>query len=1197
MRRFRKIGFGGIGQVIAAAYDSLGFSSLADTFGAWYVSQTPTGNVIEDETPSRKDRTELATTGSVFDGIDQGFDSGSVLTATGKTVLSVFGLVTPGAIGGSTQYTVASEYNAVGDDRSWTLRFFGNKLRVVLSGDGTGTNLKNYNSVRTFSSGITYHVGFVFDQNTVKLFANGEELEVTKDGDDTVNTLFDASSPLRIGGGNAGSPFLGAIHEVQIWDDQALTAAEVVKLWDKEISYFQGTKAPSVAWLLDGPTCTDLIGDNDLTPVADPSAYSGSFGSTWLNEKGWNGANNLILQSEDFSSASWTKSFATVSANSANNPFGELTADKLIPDATSTASHRIYQDVTLIAEPHTFSVYAKADGYNYVQIGIFSSNAIVNLTDGTIESETGSPTEVIVTDIGSGWYRCEITQTVTAGSIRSSLFAQEFSNAATFSGDGTKGVLIFGAQLTSTLSSTDYYKTTTVGYDNLKAPKRWNADLDSDGNAGDANSFGPVKRNREYRNGPSITLDGTMGAATTYDASLLTELSVTARVLVTDTTGDQTVVDQSDGAFGWGFRVQGIDATTSELFFFHYPLAGGSADTMATATAIVTKDVPSVIGVSWDAASGDADFYVDEVTETESQTAGLGGIRADVTPMRIGLPNDVDTQGLRGKLWDLRIFEKKISADEFEWVRTQGESGTEPTNMVRHWPVIEEAGVRIQDIVAGDVATFINDPTWDFTANDEFFHGETVGYDSVGTFDGVDDKVDFSANTNQSGDFTFSAWIRVRDYTGATLIGADNNDYLRFSAPSNFVSRINGVSVNHGDFGFTWTPNELVHVMFERSGTAFSAYQNNIQSAGSTVSLDTINLDKIGGFGVTVGGIDFEGEMFDARIYSRVLTADERTHVYTFGASGTDPTLADCDLKLDFTDGNGLTVTDSSGNENDGTVQGATSDEFWATKIPAKSKSESLIRATPSHPAGPYHNRTAAEVTETPVANSDSVNPTYYGANFDGTLNANINADTNVTGYPFTIECDANINSLSGNNFLAFLSPDNAQYFGLYIATSGNVRVFRKSGGVTSEVVTSSTAVVGQWHKTKIVFESETEFTLTFDSSPELFTAQTSVTYTLTAAAGDLWVGQYRPAIGESPDFKIRNVVVKQGDTTVNDLPLYKDALGREAGDDPKHGTLSATGVSFLSNAMESDLSPDIAEHENRAVESGDRKIISIGAR
>lgn len=282
-------------------------------------------------------------------------------------------------------------------------------------------------------------------------------------------------------------------------------------------------------------------------------------------------------------------------------------------------------------------------------------------------------------------------------------------------------------------------------------------------------------------------------------------------------------------------------------------------------------------------------------------------------------------------------------------------------------------------------------------------------------------------------------------------------------------------------------------------------------------------------------------------------------------------------------------ANDSAMNELGGTLD--------IKKIPAVSKSLDANGYPTNRPAGPYHNRTAAEVTETPVANSDSVNPIYYGAAFDNTLDANINAGTNVTGFPFTIECDIKFPSLTSSEFLVFITATSTQYFGLSRHGS-NIRVRRR--GATSGTVnftTNQTVVVDQWHNVKVTFHSTTSLTVTVDDDSELYTGLTSVTHPIAATTNGLLIGQYASVLGATPNYEIKNVIVKQGDTVVNDLPLYKDALGREAGDDPKHGTLSATGVTFLSNAMETDTTPDIAESETRAVTTGDRKIISIGAR
>ena len=177
----------------------------------------------------------------------------------------------------------------------------------------------------------------------------------------------------------------------------------------------------------------------------------------------------------------------------------------------------------------------------------------------------------------------------------------------------------------------------------------------------------------------------------------------------------------------------------------------------------------------------------------------------------------------------------------------------------------------------------------------------------------------------------------------------------------------------------------------------------------------------------------------------------------------------------------------------------------------------------------------------------------WQGAEFDGTLDANINADTNVTGFPFSIECDVKCNSGSGADYFVSVSPNTAQYFDIH-KTSLTVRVNRRGGGVGPIATSTSFSItVGQWHSYKVVFPSETSFTITFDGTSETFTGLTSVPFSIAATTGDLWVGQFRESLGESPDFDIKNVVVKQGTTSTNDQPLLGTSL--DLSDNLFHGT------------------------------------------
>jgi len=1171
--------------VIAAAYESLGFStSHADTFGAWYVSKTPTGNVIEDETPSRKDRTELATTGSVFDGTNY-FEKTDIANAdlgADDTSFTARVRFSGNGSSGVDDYIFAS-YDSTPDEG---FRFaiiggfltFSIKDRALATRSATSTI-----TTADIQAGGIYEAVGVYD-------AVAERISIYVNAvfhDDNVATTYSAPTQniVRIGmrTDTTSGQWFGNIYEAQVWNDQALTSAEIVKLWDKEISYFQGDKAPSVAWLLDGPTCVDLIGDNDLTPVADPAAYVGSLGSTWLNDQGYNTAYNLATYSEEMNLGA-TKARITVLEDAIENHLGDLTADKII-ETTDTGSHQLRKNYLVSGVQNTFSIYVKAGERSHfgIQLGPSSSTGVgFDLSDGSTFDVGVNIDSATATDVGDGWWKLVVTATPGSTLAYLSICDGNTDQVASYTGDGTSGLYLWGLQIVEGDTLPAYYKTRATAYDNVIVPKQWDLDTDTNSVAAlDANSFGPCKRNREYRNGPAITLDGTMGADTTYDGSDLTELSVTARIMVTDTTGDQTVVDQSTGLTGWGFRVQEIDATTSELFFFHYPKAGGAADTMATATAIVTKDVAHVIGVSWDAVTGDADFYVDEIKESESQTDNTGGILADAAPMRIGLPNDTLTGGLRGKLWDLRIFEKKITDDEFKWVRTQGVSGTEPTNMVRHWPVIEEVGVKIQDVVAGDVATFTNDPTWDFTANDEFFHGETVGYSSVPIFvDGVeliDGGVDYDGIKKAEVELHF--FLTVGTAQSIFTNGSVGPFRVRVSSSKIQVQVRNIDNVANVQAQFDITTNTLYKIHVE-----LIEHPTDPRNQSSCVVTDLIT-----------GNVLVEEYDCDFSL-SAALTNSGNQQIGTY-TNASDAFEGDLYLVKHWQDGNLKCDWVGSDYLNNAAPSISNFSETGGTldikKIPAASRSLDANGYPTNRPAGAYHNRTAAEMTETPVANSDSVNPIYYGASFDGTLDANINADTNIIGYPFSIECDIRFTGTGGTEQPLYVSFGTGNYFGIVKLSGGSVRIQRRAT-VTANTDTDFDFLAATWHSIKVDYLSATSLSVTFDGQTELHTGETSVPFPA-LTMDDLWVGQFRSTLGESPDFDIKNVVVKQGDTIVNDLPLYKDALDRSS--NCNHGTLSATGVSFLSNVMETGTTPDIAESETRAVTSGDQKIISIGAR
>ena len=175
---------------------------------------------------------------------------------------------------------------------------------------------------------------------------------------------------------------------------------------------------------------------------------------------------NLLTFSESFDNAVWSKQSATVAANTTVAPDGTTTADKLVENTAATVTRWTQLSVTSADAVHTFSFYAKAAERSLIMGQISGSTNYTigfNLQTGTVVNTliggTTQATSASITLVGDGWYRCTLTQNANAGTSVGGRVWLTNGSTALYTGDGTSGVFLWGAQL-NVGSLQPYYPTT-----------------------------------------------------------------------------------------------------------------------------------------------------------------------------------------------------------------------------------------------------------------------------------------------------------------------------------------------------------------------------------------------------------------------------------------------------------------------------------------------------------------------------------------------------------------------------------------------------------------------------------------------------------------------------------------------------------------------------------------------------------------
>jgi len=268
-------------------------------------------------------------------------------------------------------------------------------------------------------------------------------------------------------------------------------------------------------------TITDNTASWDITPT-NYYTYKGA-----LIEEA---RTNLLTYSSEFDNVIWTKTNVTVTADATTAPDGTLTADKIVAD-TFSGAHFLYQPVTVtVGDVGVMALWCKKSEYNFVQL--FSGAGMSTLTwvnfdlaNGTV-GNSGADASGSIYGGQNGWYLCVATYTKTSATTTAyfeacPLATDSTSRATTYTGDGTSGIYIWGAQYEIASAASSYIPTTTAAVtrnaDVLSYPT---ANWYADGQAGTFAATYSIKADGYDNEGNKRILGGSTGdAIISFDGS------------------------------------------------------------------------------------------------------------------------------------------------------------------------------------------------------------------------------------------------------------------------------------------------------------------------------------------------------------------------------------------------------------------------------------------------------------------------------------------------------------------------------------------------------------------------------------------------------------------------------------------------------------------------------------------------------
>jgi len=188
--------------------------------------------------------------------------------------------------------------------------------------------------------------------------------------------------------------------------------------------------------------------------------------------------NNLVTKSEQFDDAVWTKPLTAVcSVNITTAPDGTVTAEKLCPTAVSGVHYASRNSLSIGTGIAVLSVYAKAAEYTRIALRESTTTgawSVFDVSGGTVLGSGDGASSIAITSVGNGWYRCTITVSAAVAGIAVHVVSPSWVSGSpaghAYTGNGTDGIYVWGAQLEQVALSRYQRVNTASDYDTVGFP-------------------------------------------------------------------------------------------------------------------------------------------------------------------------------------------------------------------------------------------------------------------------------------------------------------------------------------------------------------------------------------------------------------------------------------------------------------------------------------------------------------------------------------------------------------------------------------------------------------------------------------------------------------------------------------------------------------------------------------------------------